>query len=188
MANGRKTDMERVKMEARREQVFNMRRNGASFREIARALNTTEATTHRDYTAVMQRVIENNNDSADAHRQLELTRLDALLVRLHPLVMPSPEKSGEPVPPPNLKAVDRYLRVLDMRVKLLGLNAPERVDATVRHIDMDAVTADLRRRVDAGEMTREELLYVTNGNTSLADELFRGAAHRVHTGGSGDKE
>jgi hypothetical protein len=139
MANGRKTDMERITMEERREQVFNLRRNGASFREIARHLNTTEATAHRDYTAVMKRVIDQNTGSADSYRQLELTRLDALILRLHPMVFPPSPAPGKPAPNPSLLAADRFLRVLDMRAKLLGLYAPEKFDGTVTHITVDTL-------------------------------------------------
>lgn len=65
---------------------------------------------------------------------------------------------------------------------MLGLYAPQKSDNTIHIIDESAVIADLRRRVEAGELTREELLYATDNNTTLADELFRGAAHRVSTG------
>lgn len=58
----------------------------------------------------------------------------------------------------------------------------DKTDNTLRIIDESAVIADLRRRVEAGELTREELLYATENDTTLADELFKGAAHRVSTG------
>lgn len=181
MARGKKTDAKQIEMEERRQQVYVLRRNGASFRDIARQLNCDAKTAHSDFQEVMRRVIEDNNGTAQEYRELDLARIDRLLQSLAPLVYP-PTKSGEPAKPPSLLAVDRYLRALQHRANLLGLNAPQKSDNTLRIIDESAVIADMRRRVEAGELTREELLYATDNNTSLADEFFRGAANRVSTG------
>lgn len=56
---------------------------------------------------------------------LELDRLDAMLVSLYPMLHP---QTGAP----DLKAIDRALRISDQRCKLLGLYAPTRADLTVQ--------------------------------------------------------
>lgn len=126
MARGKKTDAKHAEMEERRQQVYNLRRNGASFRDIARKLNCDPMTAHSDFQAVMQRVIEENNSTAQEHRELDLARIDRLIQSLAPLLYP-PVPEGQPAKPPSLLAVDRYLRALDHRAKLLGEYAPLKV-------------------------------------------------------------
>lgn len=181
MANGKKTDIARADREERRQQVYMLRRNGASFRDIARQLDITHDTAHKDFQAVMKRVIEENNGTAQEHRELDLARIDRLIQSLAPLLYPT-VKPGEQAKPPDLKALDRYLRALDHRAKLLGLYAPQQLDTTVRVIDMDSVKAELRRKIEAGEMTREQALQVTDNDTDLVNEFFKGAASRVSVG------
>lgn len=86
------------------------------------------------------------------------------------------EREGNPA---FLQGVERCIK---LRCDLLGLNAPQKRDDTLRIIDESTVLADLRRRVEAGELTREQVLKVTDNDITLADELFRGAANRVSTG------
>lgn len=173
MRNGRKTDIEITMMEARREQVYNLRSKGASFREIARTLGTTEATAHRDFKAVMKRVIDQNTGTATEYRELDLARVDAILLRLNPMVFPSPEKPGEPVPKPSLLAIDRYLRALDHRAKLQGLYAPiktQDVDWKVQAIE----------DIKAGSITYPAMARAFGD--SLAQELFQLAGKAVIVG------
>ena len=61
---------------------------------------------------------ETAQEAADEVRALELARLDALLAALWP-------QQGEPA------VVDRVLRIMERRAKLLGLDAPTRVDAVL---------------------------------------------------------
>lgn len=78
------------------------------------------------------------------------------------------------------KDLARALGIITDKIFLLDGKPTARTEHQI--IDMDTVKADLRRRVEAGELNREQLLLVTDNDFSLADELFRGAANRVSTG------
>lgn len=97
---------------------------------------------------------------ANRHREIEVGKLDLLEERLwkmideeyytvsqgHVVYM----ESGEPVPDidPVMKIIDRLLKVMERRSKLLGLDKPVKVDATVRQ--MDAVDMELARMLGQG--------------------------------------
>src|SRR5699024_2045667 len=72
---------------------------------------------------------------ADEMRTVELSRLD----RLQRAVWGKAVKG-------DLQAVDRALKIIDRRSKLLGLDAPQQVQITANDVDLDA-TVDKMLRV-----------------------------------------
>lgn len=112
--------------------AYELRKAGASYRQIAAALSVSESTAH----AAVQRAIKKINqrfalDHA-AELQLEVERLDDLMRQLWPLTRPQEvetgdfDASGNPVKvkiPPNMDAVDRVLKIAAQRAKLLGLDS-----------------------------------------------------------------
>ena len=98
---------------------------------------------------------------ADAarHREIEVQKLDLLEEKLWAMVDEDYYtvsngqvvymESGEPVPDidPVLKVIDRILKVSERRSKLLGLDKPVKVEATVHQVDaMDMELAEMIRR------------------------------------------
>ncbi len=96
---------------------------------------------------------------ANHHRDIEIGKLDLLEERLwrmvdedyytvsqgHVVYM----ETGEPVPDidPIMKIIDRILKVSERRAKLLGLDKPVRVEATVHTMDStDMELAEMIRR------------------------------------------
>src|SRR5262245_51343089 len=101
MANGKKTDQQRIAAAERRQQVLELRKRRESFRAIGDALGISEAQAHRDYKAAMVRLSELEQDSADELRTMELAALDMLaveaarvLLAAHPLVSGGKVLSG----------------------------------------------------------------------------------------------
>ena len=124
---------------ARREQVAALLMARRSQREIATALNTPLTTIHRDIEALR---IEWRNDRMVAADQViseELQRL-AFAERA---IMPAVSRA-------DLMAIDRLLRIMERRAKLLGLDAPKRYEITdsIRRMAEEA-------GLDADEMVRE---------------------------------
>jgi hypothetical protein len=74
-------------------------------------------------------------EADDELRALELERVDALVGRLWPLI----DRDD-----PDLKALDRYMKVVEYRAKIAGLYAPRRqqvqvaVQARVEHRKLEA--------------------------------------------------
>jgi oligoendopeptidase F len=99
----------------RQAQAVELRVAGASLDAIAAKLGYTSASAaYRAIETALQRTIQ---APADSLRELELRRLDVLMLAIW-----NKARKGD------LDAVDRAIRIIDRRAKLLGLDAPQRVD------------------------------------------------------------
>lgn len=113
-------------VQERDHRAYEMRKAGMSFRQIARALQVSESTAHaavtRMYRKIGTKFAEDNVDTV----RLELDRLDALMQNIWPMTMPHRVESddGDTITlPPNFDAIDRVLKIMDRRAKLLGLDS-----------------------------------------------------------------
>ena len=116
----------------RRVYVLNLRKAGMTYAEIAAATlrkfgeeqlpsGWDERYAHKDVKRELDKLQAEIAESVDDIRQMELERLNDLLKGLWPQVA----KSN-----PKLPAVDRVLRVMDRRAKLMGLDAPTKSEIT----------------------------------------------------------
>jgi hypothetical protein len=138
MANGKKTDQNRIDAAERRQRALELRKAGASYRTIGAQLNISEKTAHQDVQRALGHLAELELASADELRTMELLRLDKLMLEAarilaatHPLisggkVLTGFTESGKPIgltdDGPKLAAIDRLLRISESRRKLLGLD------------------------------------------------------------------
>lgn len=104
---------ERIGIAQRRQLALELRKGGASYRQIGEQLGTTHATAFRDVMACLAELAEKRLEETQRLRALELARLDDLLLALH-----TKAKNG------NLGAVDRVLKVIELRARLTGLLTP----------------------------------------------------------------
>ncbi len=130
------------KLAARRLLVLQMRHKGHSFRHIGEVNRTHHSVAQDDYAAAMR---EWATPLADLARETEAERLDALQVACWSAAI-----GGD------LQAIDRALKIMARRAKLLGLDEPRKVDVTAL-IEKAALEAG----VDPEEVLRE------------ADEIIR---------------
>lgn len=110
----------------RRVKAFNLRKAGATYRDIAKQLEVTHATIVQDIKAVMKELQKTQLEEAADYRSLELERLDAMQVQLWPQA-----NKG------NHGAVDRVLRIMERRAKLLGLDAPAKSQVALEKLSND---------------------------------------------------
>jgi len=96
--------------------AMELRKAGATFREIGEKLGYTEAGARK---AVMSALRKTLREPADELRTLEVERLDAMMQGLWPEAL-----RGNP------NAVTRVLNIMERRAKLLGLDAPAKVAPT----------------------------------------------------------
>ncbi len=122
----------------RRQQVWALRKNGATYRMIAEQVNVSHETVREDVQAVLTELRAEALTDADALRLLEIARLDALLISI----------AGH-LGKGDLGAVDRALRVSESRRKLLGLDAPTKIapvtpdgTQTYQPVDVKAMSDD----------------------------------------------
>ena len=121
----------------RRLQALELRKAGANYRRIGAQLGVSEAQAYKDVQGELQRIQAEASDLAADVRTLELERLDALTLALWPSARQG--KEG---------AIDRVLRVMERRSKLLGLDAPTKQD--VRIEDMSKLSDDELRAIAEG--------------------------------------
>lgn len=97
----------------RRVRAFELRKRGATYRQIAQELHVDVHTIHGDVQAELASLRETATAEATQLRALELERLDAMTSGLWPHI-----KTG------NAPAVTAGVRVSERRSRLLGLDAP----------------------------------------------------------------
>lgn len=110
---------EQAKIAERVQLALEYRRAGNSYRWIGNRLGVSYEQARRDVENELKRLAAERQDSAEELRQLELERCDMLLAGLEPMAT-----VGNP------GAVNSFLRVMERRAKLLGLDAPVKQDVT----------------------------------------------------------
>jgi hypothetical protein len=112
-----------VKALARQRQALELRMAGIEYASIAKELGyKNPSCAHKAVKTALKRTLQ---EPADELRNLELRRLDSLTFALW-----AAGKSG------NQGAIDRILRLMERRAKLLGLDKSVPIDMTVESIAM----------------------------------------------------
>ena len=116
-----RTTLKRIESAKRVEQIMNLRRQGWSLEKIGEELRSErnprgigKSRVHAIITEYLDKTVRETTEQV---RQLELDRLDELQAAWY-----EKAKAGDPV------AVDKVAMLLSHRARLLGLNAPVRVE------------------------------------------------------------
>lgn len=115
MATRSKTSATTVRGVKNREAALDLRRAGWSFERIGEKLGITRQAAHKLVTGAMESARAQIAASTDELRMEEVSRLDGLLEKLWPKARKA-----------DAQAVDRVLKIMERRAKLLGLDAPIR--------------------------------------------------------------
>jgi hypothetical protein len=115
----------------REREIVELRIEGFTWRQIAERIEMSPAGALKAYNRAMVRTLK---PATDELRELELDRLDTLQ-----------QTYWQPAVQGNMRAADFILRVIDKRAKLLGLDAPTKIQAEVVTYD----GSNLDREVDA---------------------------------------
>jgi hypothetical protein len=146
-----KTSPRRIEAAEKHVEALQLRKAGATYQQIADTLGYSVAGAEK---AVKTALADMKHEPAQELIILERARLDALLMGIW-----SQAVKG------NQGAIDRALRIMERRAKLLGLDAPVKTDMTVNTWE-DKVVALLKDGKVTPEQARMEL------GTSLAERLF----------------
>jgi hypothetical protein len=111
-----RSQTKRVQSHDRKLDALALRKAGLTYQAIADAIGVTKNAAWKLVGVALKETIQ---EPADELRTLELERLDALSEVLWPMAM-----AGD------LHAHDRYIRLMERRAKLLGLDAPVRKELT----------------------------------------------------------
>lgn len=112
-----KTSVLRITTAERRLKALDLRKKGFSYTQIGTKLDCSRQTACRYVISELEALADKCREEAAQVRDLELQRLDALY-----LVAYAEVEEG------NVPAIDRCLRIMERRAKLLGLDAAEKVD------------------------------------------------------------
>jgi len=117
-------------------QALELRKGGASYQQIAQALGYSGPS--GAFKAVETALKESKREAGEELRTLELERLDSAFLAIWTYV-----KNG------HLGAMDRMLRIMERRARLLGLDKPTKVQNL--DIDLSKLTDEQLLRIAAGE-------------------------------------
>jgi outer membrane PBP1 activator LpoA protein len=109
--DGAKTAPAKVPAAARREKALELRAKGRSIRSIAKELKVSKSQVQRDLEAELKAAAEDRRKIAELLIDLELTKLDEL-----------EQEAWKHIRDGELPAIDRVLRSMERRAKLLGLD------------------------------------------------------------------
>jgi hypothetical protein len=118
-----------------------LRRDGLTYREIAKAMGCSVAGAHDMVKRALREAVR---EPAEELRTLELERLDTLYTKTVIIIETGSTKEV-------LNAIDRALRIMERRSKLLGLDAPVKQDVRIT----DSLDSEIERLA-------AELLFVEN--------------------------
>ena len=109
--DGAKTAPTKIPAATRREKALELRASGQSIRAIADKLGVSKSQVQRDIEKELQAAAEGRKKIAGLIIDLELAKLDAL-----------EKKAWKHITDGELSAIDRVLRSMERRAKLLGLD------------------------------------------------------------------
>ncbi len=163
----------------RRAKLVKLRLEGCPYQDIYAELGySSRGAASRDFSRILEGYIAEQRTSMEVHREVELMKLDTLtaqatrvLQRTHYMVTQSGRVAEDPdtgAPmlddQPVLNAIDRLLRIGDRRAKLLGLDAPQRLEV----LTIDAIDAQIAALTEQLAATRSEA-ECTAGTEETAD-------------------
>ena len=128
-------------------QALELRKAGATYREIGNALGISDVGAAKALRRAIRKLNERTVEQAAVVRRLELERLDRMQLALW--------NRATDIKNPDLKAVDRVLKIMDHRAKLLGLYAPVEANVNVtEQLDLSkGITRENVHQVAARLMT-----------------------------------
>ncbi len=117
MAPGNKTSKRIILAAERRIRAMELRRDGKSYSKIGEELGCSATRAHKIVTEELQKVRDKLTEETSEVKTLELQRLDELFV-----IAFERAEAG------NLSAIDRCIRLMERRARLLGLDMPEKME------------------------------------------------------------
>jgi hypothetical protein len=135
--DGAKTAPAKVPAAARREKALELRAEGRTIRAIADQLGVSKSQVQRDIEKELRAAAEERRKIAGLIVDLELAKLDAL-----------EENAWGHIAAGELSAIDRVLRSMERRAKLLGLDKTGEAGDTGSLGDLVAAIREARQRGD----------------------------------------
>ena len=128
-----KSSVRRIRTTEKTLKALELRKRGMNYTQIGEKLGCARSTACRYVISELENLADKCREEAVHVRDLELQRLDALYL-----------KAWEAVEGGDLPAIDRCLRIMERRAKLLGLDAAQKVDVNgIAELHFDKEDEDL---------------------------------------------
>jgi DNA-binding CsgD family transcriptional regulator len=108
----------KVTARERERQAIALRKGGATYEEIGRALGVARTTAYQAVRRALVRLAQESREDAIQLRQLELVRLDGIQVQMTRIL-----DGQDSTPRQRCDAADRLIKVSERRARLLNLDA-----------------------------------------------------------------
>lgn len=118
----------------RAHRALDLRIAGAAYRQIGQQLGVSYQTAFRDVQDALAELDALKKKKAERLRDLELKRCDKLTLALQ-----TQARAGD------VKAIRTLLGIMERRAKLLGLDAPQQIDATTGGLPFTLILGDHER-------------------------------------------
>lgn len=144
---GAPTPVNRASIADQQIQCYELRLTGMSIEAIAKATGIARSTVHDRIQAEITGRVQ---PLAEEVRKMELDRLDRWLEKLNDQIAQGYQVA---------RSIEVAIRVSERRAKLLGIDAPERVEATVTEVTQeDIALAELVAEAQAAASVTEQQL------------------------------
>ena len=127
-----KTQPRNVKAAEKAHKAFEMRKAGATYKQIGAALGFSPQYAYECITKNLGKMRKDMEQTIEDVREMELERLDGLLLGQWPRA-----KGGDS------QAANTVVRIMERRSKVMGLDAPAKIDATQTVVWMDPDHEDI---------------------------------------------
>lgn len=131
-----KTSKKVVTSAERRKEALEYRKAGLTFEEIGSRLGVTRQAAHKTVMVALSDISEKIAETADDIRTLELERLNDLFQVSYKAAMRG-----------NLDAIDKCIKIMDRRSKLLGLDAPSKASVEFSRMSDDELATFIRQEI-----------------------------------------
>lgn len=115
--------------------MYEMKKAGATYKQIGKQFNVSEATAYRGVERVSKRIAERLTLDHSAETLLDVARMDDMLRSFMPLTkqqkMQLPDSDEEITIPPSFDAANLVLKIIAQRSKLFGSDSGESLTVNV---------------------------------------------------------
>jgi hypothetical protein len=123
------------------DKAVQLRREGRSCAEIGKQLGCSQSTAWEAINRWLVAKRADIKEAADDVREMELARMDEMMAGIYPTALQG-----------DMQAIDRVLRIMERRAKLLGIDAPTRQEVTGAEggpLDIRAVASEFKAKLMA---------------------------------------
>lgn len=155
--------------------VIQLRKEGKSLDEIATVFSVTRQAVHQRLSKALQEFAKESLNSKREVLALELERLDELYLTARAKAVTG-----------NIAAIDSCLRVMDRRAKLLGLDAPKKIE--IGEIDPDELCAEIDAAAEAESSATRDTTECDQASVARETSVSgQGAKYSNSTSPTGDR-